>query len=138
MNVQGNVATGNQNRNDQWRFKWHNNRWWYWTPDNSCVVYHDNKWHPYTPGMFSATNYGSTGYYAQPYSSGYSYSSPSYNYYGNRGYGYGPSIGLNFGSPRYYSGFRGYGYPYGGYGGAYGNRGGVSIGRGGVSFGFRF
>lgn len=132
-NVPGNVAASGPVQDNQWRYRWHNGRWWYWTPANNWVVYLNNAWRPYTPGMFDSGYFGTSnsGTYYTPYS-GYRYYSPygysyrSYPYYGNYGYGYGPSIGLNFGTPRHYSGYRG----FGGYNG-YGNRGGVSIGIGG-------
>jgi hypothetical protein len=164
-------VSGQGDDQNRWRFKWHNNVWWYWTPQNNWVVWIDNQWQPYSPGMFSSSNTGSyaTESYSSPsysYSSpSYSYSSPSYGYsypsynygysypsYGynrgyNRGYYGGSGVYLNFGSPRYSSGYRGYGgYPGYGYGGSrfggydgYGRSGaGFSTGRGGVGFGIRF
>ena len=125
----GAPVAGNQNP-EQWRYRWHNGRWWYWTPANSWVIWMNNTWQPYSQGMFSggySSNYSGS-YNSQPYRS-YGYSSPSYGYrYSNPYYGYrsGPSFGYGYGSPRYYSGYRGYGgygSPYGGYGGYRGSRG---------------
>jgi hypothetical protein len=144
VNVQGGAMSGQDN---QWRYRWHSGRWWYWTPSNNWVVWVDNNWQPYAPGMFGTTS---------TYSGSYGYSSPnSYSYpsYGYRTYNYGYQPGVNawYGSPRYYSGYRGWdggwgnrgwdgygGYRgWGGYGN-YGRGGGFSVGRGGVGFGFRF
>jgi hypothetical protein len=33
---------------DAWRMQYHNNRWWYWNPDNSWSVYDNHRWVPYT------------------------------------------------------------------------------------------
>lgn len=36
-----------------WRFVRHQNRWWYYTPANNWVVWHNNAWAPYRAGMFA-------------------------------------------------------------------------------------
>lgn len=56
-------AAATTNNSDQWRFKYHNNHWWYYTPQNSWVFWYDNNWQPY-----DATTY--------------------YNYYPRRGAAY--------------------------------------------------
>ena len=98
------------NRPDQWRYRWENGRWWYWTPQNRWMWYSDNGgW----------VNYDS----AVPYSTGYgSYDVPSTGYYY-------PSYGA------YY--YPGYGYRYPGYwyGGSYYYRPGISVGVGGIGVG---
>lgn len=33
---------------DSWRFRWHNNQWWYYTPQNSWMIYENNAWMPYS------------------------------------------------------------------------------------------
>ena len=43
-----------QSSNDDWRMKRHNGRWWYWQPSNQWVVWHQQQWVPYKPGMFAA------------------------------------------------------------------------------------
>jgi len=152
VNVQGGAQVNAQatgQGDNQWRFRWHAGRWWYWTPSNTWVVWIDNQWQPYAAGMFAGPTYG--GGYAAP---SYGYSSPNYGY-SSRNYGYPYPYGggysntygggrsgvyLNFGSPRYNSGYRGYGAPGYGYGpgSGYGGRGGASVGRGGVGVGIRF
>lgn len=129
-NVAGGVGNAAASGPNQWRYKWHQGRWWYWTPAKNWVVYLNNAWRPYTPGMFDSGYFGSanSGTYYTPYSGyPYGYSYRAYPYYGSYGYGYVPSNGL--GASRYYSGYRG----FGGYNG-FGNRGGVSIGIGGGFF----
>jgi hypothetical protein len=32
------------NRNDAWRFKFHQGRWWYWLPSNHWAVYENGRW----------------------------------------------------------------------------------------------
>jgi hypothetical protein len=105
-----------------WRYRYHNGRWWYWSPNNYWLYYGNNGWH----------RHGYYGGYGSGY--GYGYRSPDRGYYGYRGY---PNRG--------YYGYRGYPYRGGyGYGRRYGtgyrgyNRGpGVQfgIGRGGVGIG---
>jgi hypothetical protein len=110
---------------DQWRYRWHNNNWWYWTPDNRWVYRNGNQWVNYEPAVPAAPD------------AGYS-SQPAYGYYqpGPNGYYPGPY--------RYSTGYRGYygpvyqgGYYYGS-GGYYGQPG-VSVGLGfgrGLRIGF--
>jgi hypothetical protein len=43
---------------DRWRYTYHNNQWWYYTPQKSWMVYRDNNWGAYNP---PAVRY-STGY----------------------------------------------------------------------------
>jgi hypothetical protein len=38
---------------NQWRYRRHGGRWWYWMPDNRWVVWQRNAWAPYSPGMFA-------------------------------------------------------------------------------------
>jgi len=47
--IQGNDPTVRENRSEdnRWRYKWHNNHWWYWKPNNSWVFYHNDGWIPY-------------------------------------------------------------------------------------------
>lgn len=112
---------------DQWRFRWHNNNWWYWTPENRWVYRNGNEWTNYEPAVTAVPDirYSSqpafgyyqsspNGYYPAPYrySTGYGgYYAPAYQggYYGpvyQGGYSYGPggyygrpgvSVGVGFG-----------------------------------------
>jgi hypothetical protein len=99
------------NRPDQWRYRWDNGRWWYWTPANRWMWYSpDGGW----------VNFDT----AVPYSAGYgSYEVPSTGYY------YYPSYGAY-----YYPGY-GYRYPGNWYRGGYYYRPGISIGVGGIGIG---
>jgi hypothetical protein len=56
---------------DDWRYRYHNGRHWYYLPSNAWVVWIDEEWIPYTTGMFRAKpitpqlngqRYGSRGY----------------------------------------------------------------------------
>ncbi len=106
-----NVTGGN--RPDQWRYRWNNGRWWYWTPQNRWMWYSDSGgWVEYDSPVPYSTGYGS---YDVP-STGYFYY-PSYGTYYYPGYGYG------------------YGYPGYWYRGGYYYRPGISIGVGGVGIG---
>lgn len=31
-----------------WRYNFHNNRWWYWTPENKLMYWNDGRWQDYT------------------------------------------------------------------------------------------
>jgi len=37
-----------------WRFRWHDDLWWYWTPDRSWVVWQRDRWVPYRQGELYA------------------------------------------------------------------------------------
>jgi hypothetical protein len=115
------VRAVSQQNNDQWRYKYHNNHWWYFQPDNSWVIYHSNNWVPYNTATYS-NYYPSTTTYSGGYSAGYAPSNQAgyyqgapqrYNSYyrGNTGYGY------NNGYNGYNNGYNGYNNGYG-----YGNR----------------
>jgi outer membrane biosynthesis protein TonB len=109
-------AAANQ-RGDQWRYRWHNGIWWYWTPANRWVYRNGNEWANYDPAVTAVPDarysgppvYGyyqsnPNGYYPGPYrySVGYGgYYGPAYQggYYGPGGYYSQPgvSVGLGFG-----------------------------------------
>jgi hypothetical protein len=113
-----NAGVAANQRGDQWRYRWHNNNWWYWTPENRWVYRNGNEWTNYEPAIApipdarysSQPAYGyyqssPNGYYPgpYPYSTGYrGYYGPVYRggyYYGPGGY-YGQpgiSIGMGFG-----------------------------------------
>ncbi|HVU88397.1 MAG TPA: hypothetical protein VHD36_13840 [Pirellulales bacterium] len=38
----------------RWRYRRHNGRWWYYTPANNWMVFHNNAWAPYRAGMFAS------------------------------------------------------------------------------------
>jgi hypothetical protein len=105
-----NVAVAASPSGDQWRYRWHNGNWWYWTPENRWVYRNGNGWTNYEPAITFAPNpiyapqpaygyYGSNpyGYYSSPY--GYSTGYGSY-------YNYSPAYrgGGYYGPGRYYGG----------------------------------
>jgi len=131
----GNVGVAVNQGGDQWRYRWHNNNWWYWTTENRWVYRNGNEWVNYEPAAAAAVptvgyinqpayyQAGPNGYYPGPY--GYAT--------GYRGY-YGPAYqGGNYG-PVYQGGYYGPVYQGGYYG-----RPGISVGWGfgrGVRVGF--
>ena len=36
---------------DQWRYRWHNNNWWYWTTENRWVFRNGSEWTNYEPAV---------------------------------------------------------------------------------------
>jgi hypothetical protein len=38
---------------NQWRYRWHNNHWWYWTPSGKWVIHDRQAWVPYDPETYS-------------------------------------------------------------------------------------
>lgn len=103
---------------DQWRYRWHNGTWWYWTQESRWIYSNGNQWFNYEPAtvavpdarysnqpVYGYYQSGPNGYYPGPYrySTGYrGYYGPAYQggyYYGPGGY-YGQpgvSVGLGFG-----------------------------------------
>ncbi len=111
---------------DNWRYRWHGGRWWYWTPQKHWMWYSDDgRWVEYdadhgpavveqsveTPAPYG-TYYPGGYYYPRPgYWSGYYY--PRYYYpgvtvgvgpYGNVGVGVGRRVGVDVWGP--YGGVR--------------------------------
>jgi len=41
-------------RRGDWRMRFYNGEWWYYTPENNWVYYRDNRWMPYDRGTFRA------------------------------------------------------------------------------------
>ena len=41
-------------RVEGWRFRWHDDLWWYWTPQKQWVVWQANRWVPYQRGALYA------------------------------------------------------------------------------------
>lgn len=120
-----NAAVAANSSGDQWRYRWHNGNWWYWTPENRWLYRNGNEWANYEPAITFAPD---PGYATQP----------TYGDYGPNPYGY-------YSRPyRYSTGYGGYynyrpGYRGGYYGpGGYYGRPGISIGtrRGGFRIGF--
>ena len=117
------VNVTGDNRPDQWRYRWENGRWWYWTPQNRWMWYSDNGgWVNYDSAVPYSTGYGSyqvpsTGYYYPSYGTyyypGYGYRYPGYWYGGGYYYRPGTSIGVDG---------IGVGIGYGGYGHYHGHR----------------
>jgi hypothetical protein len=62
---------------DPWRYVYHNNGWWYYSPQNSWMYYRNNAWSNYNANVSMAPNT-----YVQPrYRTGYR-GMRAYNYYG--------------------------------------------------------
>lgn len=91
-----------------WRCVWHGGQWWYWTPQNSWLVWSGSTWVPYEQPYRSAT---ATMSQPMPYSTGYgSYeaqypgTTPQPTYSGNA-YQPGYSSGYSSGSGESYAGY---------------------------------
>jgi len=117
---------------DQWRYRWHNGHWWYWTPENRWVYRNGNQWTSYPPALPvpPALLVAPDPSYA---------SQPAYGNYAPNPYGYYSSpYGYSTGYGGYYNYSPGY---QGGYyaPGPYYARPGISIGTGrggGIRIGF--
>jgi hypothetical protein len=99
------AARANARANDQWRFKYHNNRWWYYTPQSQWMYYSNNNWQSYdpntyvVPGSRYTTGYrGDNGYYYRrgryrgwygPATTPYSNGTPTGNFGSSLGAGIG-------------------------------------------------
>lgn len=121
------VGAGNQH-GDQWRYRWHNNNWWYWTTENRWVYRSGNDWVNYDPTVTTALESDSSRQPAYYQSNQNSYYSSPYGYStGYRGY-YSPTYQGGYYTPGYQGG-----YYYGSGGGYYGQPRfsiGVGLGRG--------
>ena len=91
-------ATGVTAKTD-WRYRWYNGRWWYWTPQNRWMWYGDDgQWvtfdanspPPPAPGYYPAQGYWA-GYYPGV--------GVSTGPYGNVGVGVGQRIGVDVSGP---------------------------------------
>lgn len=121
---------------NDWRYKYHNNQWWYYTPQQQWMVHDGHNWNVHNPAMVSSgsggTYFQGGQYYRTPYQSGYRGSAQYDNGYYNGAQYYGSPYNNGYG--QYYNG-NGYGQYYGngysnGYGGNIGtNIGGAVIGR---------
>lgn len=40
-------ATAFDARPDRWRYRWHQNHWWYYTPQQTWLWYEHNTWKPF-------------------------------------------------------------------------------------------
>lgn len=92
-------------RAPNWRYRYHNGRWWYWTTGNYWMVY-NNGWHRHNAYRSGNPYYGygdrrydryRSGYRGYPYPNRYYRPGPNYrgNYY-YRGPGAGIGFGLGF------------------------------------------
>jgi hypothetical protein len=143
---------------EQWRYKWHDDLWWYWTPQKNWRVLQAGRWVPYQAGASYAREGASVasasvgGTYVDQ-GSGYSttyddgaYYSPNAGYVstystgprryvaGYRGGGLGGNYYNGYGRNVYYGQgyYPGYGRGFGGYNGYYrGGYGGFGPGYGG-------
>ncbi|MGD9720895.1 MAG: hypothetical protein AB7O59_23375 [Pirellulales bacterium] len=115
--------------NNQWRYKWHDGRWWYWQTNNSWVIWEGNAWIPQSALNYSA---GYRGYYGSRNRGGYGPGAYYYgrNYYGPGYYGYAPGFyGQGYGNvPGYNPGAARGAYIGGAIGGAQGAGAGAVIG----------
>jgi hypothetical protein len=66
----GNVGVAVNQSGDQWRYRWHNNNWWYWTPADRWVYRNGNEWTNYEPAVTAAPAVGYTNQPAYGYTSG--------------------------------------------------------------------
>lgn len=114
--VQAGVQANVQTQADP-NMRWHNNRWWYWQPNqNHWMAYHNNQWiAPNASGAYlynGQSIFGNNRYYS------------GYRGYGNGYYGNG-----YYGNGYYGNGYYGNGYGNGYYGnGFYGNNQGANAG----------
>ncbi len=46
---------------DRWRYKYHNNQWWYYTPNNAWMYHRNSQWNNYDAATYSNPRY-QTGY----------------------------------------------------------------------------
>ena len=133
--IAGENAGGAANQSsDQWRYRWHGGKWWYWTRENRWIYRNGNEWANYEPAVTAVPE---ARYPSQP-AYGYYQSSPNGYYPGpyrySTGYGgyYGPVYQGDYYAPVYQGGY--YYGPRGYYG-----RPGVSVGLGfgrGLRIGF--
>jgi hypothetical protein len=125
---------------NRWRYRWHNNNWWYWTPENRWVYRNGNEWINYEAVNTAVPDarYTSQAAYGNYQSSPNGYYPGPYRYStGFRG-DYGPVYqgGYYPGPYRYSTGYRGdYGPVY--QSGDYYGSGGY-YGQPGISLGFGF
>jgi hypothetical protein len=44
-----------KSRSDGWRYVWHNNQWWYYTPQQHWLIYQGDTWQRYAPEASGGT-----------------------------------------------------------------------------------
>jgi hypothetical protein len=112
---------------DGWRYVWHNNQWWYYTPEKSWLIWNGTAWYPQNDPN-AAYGGASYGYGYTPAWSGY-YGPGGYNFNYSDGFG---SYGTGYVGPGGYGGYGyGPGFSYGwgpGYGWGGGWGGGIGMG----------
>jgi len=57
-NVAPAVPTPAATTADAWRYCWNDGYWWYWTPQNNWLMYHDGRWVAYDPTSGGSRVYG--------------------------------------------------------------------------------
>lgn len=93
------------NTANRWRYRYHNNHWWFYQPNNQWSYWNGNAWSGYNPQTYRQW-YANRPGFSGGYYSGYR---GNYNTFGNgmsgySGYAYGPGM---------YGGNYGYGNNYG-------------------------
>ncbi len=79
-------------KENSWRYRRHDGRWWYWLPSEKWVVWSDGKWTPYDPATYRQAH--STARRSYSYSAGRSY--------GRSGWGpWGPVLHNSYGDVQY-------------------------------------
>ena len=106
-NLSGSTASGTSI--DTWRYRWNNDRWWYWTPEKKWVVWNGTTWVPFEQTNCGGTNVGRR---VTPYVTNYG----SYERQNTGGFASpAPRRGGSWSSSRTYpsSGYAGYGWTWG-------------------------
>lgn len=99
---------------NQWRYRYHNGRWWYWMPSNRWMIHDGANW--ISQNDFNAR--------FQARYTGPRFREYSTPYYGGNRYGTGYRGGYYDNRPQYYQSYRGgYYQPGYGYDGRYNDRG---------------
>ncbi len=86
---------------NHWRYRYHNNRWWYYTPQNNWLYYHNNNWNAYNANTYVPRyQTGYRGNYGPAYRGGYGPATTPYSNgtpAGNTGSNLGANIGAAIG-----------------------------------------
>ncbi len=62
LEARGNGYVADTSRTAPWRWQWHNNEWWYYTPNNAWMYHRGGHWNSYADANFTPLNQYSTGY----------------------------------------------------------------------------
>lgn len=68
VQAEKNGASDVKSRPDGWRYVWHNNQWWYYTPRQHWLVYQGDSWQPYASEASGGTARNSGPSYRRSYS----------------------------------------------------------------------